>query len=422
MWMRKRLDIRWRDLAIGAVGCLAPGDRERAEGRLLALWPRGDPLLACTSVRSGLDLLLEAAQLPPGGEVLFSAMTIPDMVRIVTDHGLIPIPVDLDPQTAAPRLEALEAAVSPRTVAMVVAHLFGSRVEMRPLVQFARRRGLMLIEDCAQAYCGPQYVGDSETDASLFSFGPIKSSTALGGAIVRVADAALAGRMRARLEKQPVQSRWFFLRRIAKYGVLKICSARPIFTALVVYWRWRGLDYDRLINAKVRGYASSDFYRRLRQRPSLPLLRLLTRRIRHFDAEAAAQRTRRGRLLARRLTSRRRGALACPSAAVSPHAFWVFPIAVDDPDRLIAALFEHGFDATQGQSMCVVAAPAGSPSPKPEEAQRMLDRLVYLPFNPTIPTSELLRMAEVIRWSTATSQTPVYVEDLAPSVPHPAPH
>ena len=54
------------------------------------------------SVRTALDLLLEAWALPRGSEVLMSAVTIPDMVAIVRHHGLVPVPVDLDMRRLAP--------------------------------------------------------------------------------------------------------------------------------------------------------------------------------------------------------------------------------------------------------------------------------------------------------------------------------
>lgn len=57
------------------------------------------------SVRSCWDLYFQCRKFPPGTEVLMTAINIGDMVRIVEEHGLIPVPVDLDPYTMAPKLE-----------------------------------------------------------------------------------------------------------------------------------------------------------------------------------------------------------------------------------------------------------------------------------------------------------------------------
>ena len=78
----------------------------------------------CFSVRSGLDLLLGALDEELGGEVIVFAVTHPDMVRLIEGHGLRAVPLDLAPSTLEPRIELLEAALSPRTRAVMVAQLF----------------------------------------------------------------------------------------------------------------------------------------------------------------------------------------------------------------------------------------------------------------------------------------------------------
>lgn len=62
--------------------------------------------------RTGFDLLLQSLRLPKGSEVLCSAITIPDMLYVIRSHGLVPVPVDLDPKTLAVDMEQLRLAVS----------------------------------------------------------------------------------------------------------------------------------------------------------------------------------------------------------------------------------------------------------------------------------------------------------------------
>ena len=76
-----------------------------------------------------------------------SALTIPDMVRVVEEHRLVAVPVDLDIDRMAPDLELLERAITPRTRAIVVAHLFGARIPLEPVLHIARRHGLRVIEE-----------------------------------------------------------------------------------------------------------------------------------------------------------------------------------------------------------------------------------------------------------------------------------
>src|SRR5450759_432681 len=153
---RHRLDIRLRHFAYALVAGVWAREPERLSKRLETGWSRAGEGLACRSVRSGFHLLLDSLALPAGTEVLVSAVTHPDMVRILEAHGLVAVPVDLDIATLAPRLDLAERLVTPRTSAMLVAHLFGGRVDMNPLADFAKGHRLLLWEDCAQAFTGPR--------------------------------------------------------------------------------------------------------------------------------------------------------------------------------------------------------------------------------------------------------------------------
>ncbi|CAN0486213.1 unnamed protein product, partial [Scytosiphon promiscuus] len=92
------------------------------------------------SIRTAFDLYLKALDLPRGSRVVCSALTIPHMVDIFEEHGLVPVPVDLDTDTLAPEPGALEAAAERhrpgkggddgerRVRAIYVAHVFGAQV------------------------------------------------------------------------------------------------------------------------------------------------------------------------------------------------------------------------------------------------------------------------------------------------------
>ena len=196
---RKRIEIGWADLASGLLACVVPGalvGGARAAAKVESAWRTARGNLACLSVRSGFDALLSVLQLPAGSEVLVSAVTIRDMTRIIEAHGLIAVPVDVDHQTLAVSRAALERALSPRTRMVLVAHLFGSRMPMRDVVEFSNKNNILLIEDGAQAYTGDGWRGDISSDVCLFSFGSIKTATALGGAVMTFRDTELPDRVR----------------------------------------------------------------------------------------------------------------------------------------------------------------------------------------------------------------------------------
>src|SRR4029077_16559877 len=93
---RHRLDIRLGHFAYGLSACLWARDPDRLGAALAGTWSPGGQGIACRSGRSGFPLLVEVLGLDAGDEVLVSAVTHPDMVRILEGHGLVAVPVDLD--------------------------------------------------------------------------------------------------------------------------------------------------------------------------------------------------------------------------------------------------------------------------------------------------------------------------------------
>src|SRR5262245_8512968 len=118
---RHRLDLRTRDMLYAIPACLFAGSGQQRAGALAASWSQEG--VACRSLRSAFDLLLGAAAPPAGSEVLMSAITHPDMVRIATTHGLsvlrsisIPDPVSRAVQNGASRTRTgdLLGAITPQ--------------------------------------------------------------------------------------------------------------------------------------------------------------------------------------------------------------------------------------------------------------------------------------------------------------------
>ena len=123
MYPRHRLDISVRDLLFGLSACLWAWRRRKLAADVALACPAEDDVVVCLSVRSGFGLLLGEIGGAPGDEVLVSAVTHPDMVRVLEESGMRAVPVDLEISSLAPRIEALEAEITPRTRAVVVAHL-----------------------------------------------------------------------------------------------------------------------------------------------------------------------------------------------------------------------------------------------------------------------------------------------------------
>ena len=401
MWARKRIDIGWSDLASGAVSCLLPGRRVTAVAAAEWGWMADGSLLACLSVRSGLDLLLQTMDWPAGSEVLMSAVNIGGMIQVVEHHQLKIVPVDLHREDAAVDGELLESLVTPQTRAILVAHLLGVVADLTPICDFARRHNLMVIEDCAQAYAGTAYRGHERADVSMFSFGPIKTATALGGALLRVHSDSLRQRMRQLQGAFPVQSRWRFLKRIGFYSVLRFLGQKRVFGVFVWCCLRLGKDLEKVLNGSVRNFPGGQFIASLRQQPCGPLLRLMARRVRRYPDRLIERRAALGRILTEELSLCR-----CPGSAAQFHSYWLAMVQVQHPDTTLKELRRHGFDATGSNALRPVcdAVPEST-----AVARAMLANTVYLPIYAEMPESEMRRMAACLLTAEQRAETSVAV-------------
>ncbi len=369
---RLRLDIGWSELGYAAWACAAPGERAEAEAVVEALV--GPEAVVCLSVRSGLDAFLEAGGWGEGQEALITGVTIPHMAELLRRRGLRVVPVEVDPATMAPLPGALEAAWSPRAAVLVVAHLFGARLELGACVAFAKARGLALFEDCAQAFAGDGWWGHPEATVSAFSFGMIKSATALGGGVLVVRDAVLRAGLRAVRDAQPIQPTAEHLQRLGRAAVLKLAGAPPLLGALHALASCGGWELDRALNEAARGFRGGELCERLRRRPSAALLRLMARRLRSAAPDRYAARGRCGAAALARLPP----GLEVLGREAPRHTHWVFPlVAPGEPLAAIAALRRAGFDATCGSSSLHALDPGLG-------VASSMGRVVYVPLDPAL--------------------------------------
>lgn len=386
MWIRLRLDIGWLDLARAFTYCLIPGQRSAIMQQAMQSWSPQNDFLITLSVRSAFDLLLRALQLPKGSEVLLSALTVPDMARIVELHGLIPVPIDTD-EAGNIDSRSIARVISSQSRVIVIAHLFGGWTDLTEVIDLAQRNNLLVVEDCAQSFSRVGESGHQSADAAMFSFGPIKTATALGGGIVRIKSPELRERMTLLLESDPLQSRLSFVQRVARFAAIKMLSGERTSALLKYCMESVGLDFDSMANTMVRGFASSNLLRQLRRQPSTPLLRLLRRRWLSYDFTRIKSRTDMGRYLD----------LSLGYAHTSAHSFWVYPIFVRNPNEVCGRLRAAGFDATCQARMTVVS-PTNELN-QPVLAASMWKHVIFLPWYPDIPQQAVEKMASLIRAS-----------------------
>jgi dTDP-4-amino-4,6-dideoxygalactose transaminase len=138
--------------------------------------------IALNSGTSALHLALLAAGIGPGDEVITVPFTFVASVAAVVYTGARPVLVDIDPRLFNMDPFAIEAAITPRTKAILPVHLYGQPADMAPIMEIAKRHGLVVIEDAAQAH-GAKYKGrpvGSIGDMACFSFYPGKNLGAYG--------------------------------------------------------------------------------------------------------------------------------------------------------------------------------------------------------------------------------------------------
>jgi len=156
----------------------------------------------CVGVGNGLDalhLVLRAWGIGDGDEVIVPSNTYIATWLAVNQCGAKPIPVEPRLNTCNLNPTLIEAAITPRTKAIIAVHLYGQPAEMRAIMEVARRHGLKVLEDAAQAH-GARYCGQRAGnlgDAAAFSFYPGKNLGALGdGGAITTNDSSLAERVK----------------------------------------------------------------------------------------------------------------------------------------------------------------------------------------------------------------------------------
>lgn len=184
--LQKEIERQISRLASGSSFVLGPAV-ERFEQHF-AEYCEVEHAIGCNSGTSAVHMALRALDIGPGDEVITVAHTFVGTVWGILYCGATPVFVDIDPHTMNMDVTQVEARITDRTRVILPVHLYGQPVDMAPLKDLARRYGLGLVEDAAQAH-GARYRGQrtgSLADMACFSFYPGKNLGAWGeaGAVV----------------------------------------------------------------------------------------------------------------------------------------------------------------------------------------------------------------------------------------------
>ncbi|BBN55037.1 UDP-4-amino-4-deoxy-L-arabinose--oxoglutarate aminotransferase [Pseudomonas chlororaphis subsp. aurantiaca] len=153
--------------------------------------------VALSSATGGMHITLLALGIGPGDEVITPSQTWVSTANMICLLGATPVFVDVDPHTLMTDAATIEAAITPRTKAIIPVHYAGAAFDLDPLYALADKHGIAVIEDAAHA-AGTTYRGlpIGARGTAIFSFHAIKNMTCAEGAMFVSDDEALANRVR----------------------------------------------------------------------------------------------------------------------------------------------------------------------------------------------------------------------------------
>jgi len=377
----KKIDISWSDLAFGFWKTIFPLSKN---SRIDFSSNESHRIVPCFCVRTGFDRLFAVLNLSKGSEVIMSAVTIGSMEKIVRHHGLIPVPVDLDPSNFHPLCKDIEAKITPRTKMVILTHLFGNYTDSKEICELAHKNNLIVVEDCAQ-FPGIWHHKSQYSDVVMYSFGPAKAATSLGGALFCIKDLELENKLRKSLSELPVQSRFDFFSRLLRYSLIKILGTIPIYTLIYYVCKLVGFPLqEKLGRSSVFG--KKDFLKEIKKQPALPLIHLLARRVLTPPNEKRGQL---GALLANGLPKNLQ-----IGAEATIRAHLVFPIVVENREEWMKHLQKNHFDTARHDNLIVIGTDEEKMALK--NASYTLSNLVYIPFYPELGAKSINRLSEIL--------------------------
>jgi perosamine synthetase len=348
--------------------------------------------------RMAFHYILNALDLPAGGEVIVPALTfwvVPEMVRVA---GLTPVFADVDPRTFNLDPMSFERAIGSRTVAVVPTHLYGLPCDMDAIVAIARRRGLAIIEDCAHAL-GATYRGryaGTFGDAAFFSFQTLKPLNTYGGGLAVAREPRVLRRIRAQAETEPWPSIERVRTRLRLGWIQRTFSQPSVFTVTA---------YPALLAASL-WHARADVYLWEKIRPLSPMPDSYCER--YTNVQAAIGLAALDRLVEWTRATRAHAAIMDEALTGLPgvqtphvpegagHVYYQYCVYAPDRDRLVRRALWRGIDVeTLHVDVCSTLSMFGSQPPTPG-AERAA-QVVQLPVYASLGTARARRIARRIR-------------------------
>ncbi|MEJ7559210.1 MAG: DegT/DnrJ/EryC1/StrS family aminotransferase [Pedobacter sp.] len=360
---RGKLYISTRDIVSGMYFCLT--DRFSSPNA-----NQDTDKLICLSVRTGFDLALEVLNFAPGSEILVTDINIPDMFGIIERHNLTSIPIPVNKHTLNISARTIEAAITPLTKAILITHVFGGVSETDKIIAVAKKHNLIVFEDCAQAYAGNLYDGNPESDVVMFSFGFIKTNTAIKGAVIKIRNPVLYAAVVLRNGTYKRQDTIGYLKKLFQVAFFKMLMSKLVYTAFYKIMIAKGKDFDKVLSGFIKSFPGEKIFEQIRYRPCRPNEQLLQKKLKNFNQNDITKRVQLANDILQNIPDSYKVGLKNRK-----HTHWVMPVETNDPNGLVEYLRKNGFDASQKASSMVQLKKTHPPCPE----DLILEKLVYLP-------------------------------------------
>ena len=406
---RSRIPMAPRDLLATGAALLAPraaGPSDRRVGAFeeaLAAYVGRRHAIVVGSGKAALALAVRTLDLPPGSGVVVPGLLVPEVVAVLLAEQLVPVIVDVDPETFGLNVEQVEAALTPTTRAILPVHLFGSPCAVDALEALAERKGLALLEDAAQAIgatLGGRPVG-SFGRVSTLSLGLFKNVNTLSGGVVVTDDDAIARSVRAACSAWPPPDRRELLSIWLQWATFGLVT-RPDLFSLVVHPLltlperlspgWSG----RVAHRPDPTYSAGTLDMTAHERSFWPFqARLGARALAAVESRTATRR--RNAALLDEVLSRRLPTLPRQRAPEGGRSIRLnYVVLLPDRDRLLPELRQRtGFDLATGYVRDIGAIDAFTRYATPRPVAARVEREhVYIPVQHDVPPDLFRERAE----------------------------
>lgn len=357
-------------------------------------------LIPTPTGRHALYYFLENAPLAPGDEVLVAAYNFYIVVRILVQKGLVPVFVDVEPDTLCLDPEDLRRKIGARSRMVLVTHMFGNPANLEAIAAICREHGLLLFEDCAHAV-GTRHRGKQvgqAGDGALFSFGVQKLVNSFGGGLL-----CLEPGLRTGFRQPPHRvSRWHsFSDTLGRFCVSLMMTPSLYGATLHPLERLVARLVDR--SSRLRQLidpARNDGAYRFRRDERAPFKPFMLATHEHQLArleENVARRRRWAALLKRELA----GVEEIGFLDEDRHGrsnFSYFGVVVDDPHRTSRVLAENGIGSSPQEYFdCAALDQFADYAADCPHARQVAAHVLRLPSYPTLEPADARRVARVLR-------------------------